>query len=184
MTFETCIYRDRYAFTGMAILAAISIGLVQDISDQRRTVAAMRVVTRTAVAKFSRKVGMLLPHRPERVTTLTKRLGLLDQKVGVGRLMRLMAGGALSLGVGHMCILEFLWHPGVAVEADARGTIIEQPGHIRGMRVVAAQALSTFNRSMHHALLIIDKIGMTGVTQVLYLLLQQAAEFGNMGVVA
>ena len=184
MTFVTCINQDRYAFTGMAILAAISIGFVQDISDQRRTVAAMRVVTRTAVAKFSRKIGMLLPHRPKRVTTLTKRLGLLDQKVGVGRLMRLMAGGALSLGVGFMCILELLWHPGVAVEADARGTLIKQPGHIRGMRIVAAQALSTFNRSMHHALLFIDKIGMTGVTQVLNLLLQEAAEFGNMGVVA
>ena len=184
MTFETCINRDWYAFTGMAILASISIGFVQDIADQCRSVAAMRVVTGTAVAKFSRKVGMLLPHRSKRVATQTKRLRLLDQKVGVGRLMRLVAGGALSLGVGRMGILELLWHPGVAVEADARGTLTEQSGHIRGMRIVAVQALSLSNRSMYHALQFIYKIGVAGVTQVLYLLLQQAAEFGNMGVVA
>lgn len=50
MTFETGVYQDRDTLAGMAILAAISIGLVQDISDQRRTVAAMRVMTGATIA--------------------------------------------------------------------------------------------------------------------------------------
>ena len=62
MTFETGIDQDRDTLTGMAILAAISIGLVQDITDQRRTVAAMRVVTGTAFAQFGRVIGVLLAH--------------------------------------------------------------------------------------------------------------------------
>ena len=185
MTFETGIDQNRDPFAGMAIPTSLSIGLMQNISDQRRTVAAMRVVTGTAVAKFDREIGMLLAHRSKRVTTEAKRLGLFDQQIGIGRLMRLMAGGTLSLCIRRMSILEFLWHLGVAFEADIRGLLIKQSGYIRGMRIMTAQTLPLFNRLMNYSLvLFIGHIGVTGVTQVLNLYLQQAAEAGNMGVVA
>ena len=83
-----------------------------------------------------------------------------------------MAGSALSLGVRRMSSFEFSGHAGVAVEANIRGTPIEQPLHIRGMRIVAAQAFALFYRGMHHALvLFFGRLGVTGVTEVLYLLL-------------
>jgi hypothetical protein len=75
--------------------------------------------------------------------------------------MRLMTGSTLSLGVRRMSIFELFRHPCVAFEADARGTLIEQPGHIRGMRIMAGQSLSFFNRDMHHTLAVF--IGHFGV---------------------
>jgi len=138
MTFETGIDQHRDTFAGMAILTSLSKGLVQNIADQRRTVTAMGVVAGTAAAKFNRKVRVLLAHCSKLVTTQAERLDLLGQQIGKARLMRLMAGVTLSLSVWHMGILEFLGHFGVAVETEIRGPLIEQPGNIRGMRIVAA----------------------------------------------
>jgi len=152
MTLEAGVHQDRYTFTGMAILASFSIGLVQDIADQRRTIAAMRIVTGPALAQFGREIRVLRGQRSRRVTTQAKRLRFLDQKIGIRRLMRLMAGVAPPLGVRCMGILELPGHPGVAFKADIRGTLGEQPGMIRGMWFMTAQALSLFNREVDQAL--------------------------------
>ena len=97
--------------------------------------------------------------------------------------MRLMADIALSLGVRFVIMFEFFRHLCVAAETESRGTIFEQRSLVCCMRVVATQTLSLFNWHMHKALaLFIGRIGVTGVAQVLYLLLKQTAEFGDMGV--
>lgn len=92
----------------MAILATFTIGLMQDVSDQFRTVAAMRVMTGTAFAQFGRKIGMFLAQNRKLVTTLAKCVRIFFKKIGVRRLMRLMTGIALSLGIGSMSILKLL----------------------------------------------------------------------------
>jgi len=53
------------------------------------------------------------------------------------------------------------------------------------MRIMTPQTLSLFNRLMDDALILLFfGIGMTGITEVFHLLLQQTAETGNMGAVA
>jgi hypothetical protein len=63
VTFKTGIYAYRDAFAGMAILAAVSIGFMQYIPNQSRTVAAMRVMAGAAVVRLGREIFMPLPHR-------------------------------------------------------------------------------------------------------------------------
>ena len=75
--------------------------------------------------------------------------------------MRLMTGVTLSLGVWRMRIFEFFGQPCVTIEADARGCALEKPGNIRGMRGMAVQALTLFNRGMYHTLVLF--IGHLGV---------------------
>ena len=184
MTFETGVYQDRDTLAGMAILAAISIGLVQDISDQRRTIAAMRVMTGATIAQFGWIIAMLLLQRPKRVTSQAKRIWFFYQQISIGRLMRLMACGAFPLGIWRMSVFELPGQVGVAAEADIRGTLDEQSCLVRGMGFVAAQALSLFKRLVHHTLLLfIGYLGVAGKADVLYLLHKQAAEPGYMGVV-
>ena len=184
MTFETGVYQDRDTLAGMAILAAISIGLVQDISDQCRTVAAMGVVTGATIAQFGWIIAMLLPQRPKRVTSQAKRIWFFDQQISIGRLMRLMACGAFPLGIWRMSIFELPGQVGVAVEADIRGMLDEQSCLVRGMGFVTAQALSLFKRLVHYTLLLfIGYLGVAGKADVLHLFHKQAAESGYMGVV-
>jgi hypothetical protein len=84
MTFEAGVNQDRVTLAGMAIRATFRIGLMQDIFDQSPPVTAMRVVARTAVAKFSRGIGVLLLHRPELMATQAKCFRTLDQKIWIG----------------------------------------------------------------------------------------------------
>jgi hypothetical protein len=62
MAFETGIDQNRGALNRVAILAAFSIGLVQYISDQCRTIAAMRIVTGTTFTQFGRIISVVLSH--------------------------------------------------------------------------------------------------------------------------
>jgi len=59
MTLETGVNKDRNVFTRMAILAAVSIGFMQDIADKGWTVTAMRIVAGAAVAQFTRNIRVL-----------------------------------------------------------------------------------------------------------------------------
>ena len=63
MTSEAGIDFDRNPLPFMAILTSFRIRFMQDIADQGRPVAAVRVVTGTAVYRFFREIGMLLPNR-------------------------------------------------------------------------------------------------------------------------
>jgi hypothetical protein len=162
MAFKTCINGDRDIFAGMAILAAIGIRFMQNIPHQCRTVTAMRIVTGTTITQVGRKIGVFLLNCCKRMTTLAKRLRFFDQKIGIWRLMRFMAGGALSFDKRRMVILELPWHLRVALEADIRGRIVEQGCLVRGMRIVATQALTLFYRHMHYALeLFFGRLGVT-----------------------
>jgi len=185
VAFETGIDKDRCTFADMAILAPFSIGLVQDIPDQVLTVAAMRIMTGAAGAKFGREIRMFLLYRSQCMTTQAKRLNFLCQKIGIWCLMGLMTGVALSLGIGCMGIFELLWQPGVAGEADFRRAVVEQPGLVRGVRIMATQTFALLNRFMYHPLaLFFGRFSMAGIAQVFYLLLEQTFELGNMGTVA
>lgn len=97
MTFKTGVNQNRLASALMAIRAVIRIGFMQYIPDQGRPVTAVRVVAGAAVPRFFWKIGMFLPYCGGRVTFLTQLLGFCDQQVGIFRLVRLMAGSALSL---------------------------------------------------------------------------------------
>ena len=60
MTLEAGVDQDRDIFTGMTILAAFRIRLMQNVPDQRRPLAAMRIVAGTAVFQFGREIRVLL----------------------------------------------------------------------------------------------------------------------------
>lgn len=60
MTFEAGIDPHRLPFAGVTITTAIGIRFMQDIPHQCRPVAAMRVVTGTAVFQFIREIRMFL----------------------------------------------------------------------------------------------------------------------------
>jgi hypothetical protein len=82
-------------------------------------------------------------------------------------------------------VFELSGQLGVTAEADFRRMILEQSVLIRGMRIVASQAIPVFNWCMHHTLtLFLGEFCMTGRTQLFHLLLKQTAEASNMGVVA
>jgi hypothetical protein len=72
-----------------------------------------------------------------------------------------------------MSIFKLLRQFSVTVKADCRGRTLDQPGLIRGMGIMAAQAFTPLNRCMHYTLeLISSRIGMAGVTQFLYFILE------------
>lgn len=99
--------------------------------------------------------------------------------------MRLMAGIALSLAVRCMRVFKFLGHSSVAVEADCRGSIFEQPVLTRGMGIMAAEAFSLFHRFMHYTFeLFCCRIGMARIAKLLDLLLEQTVISGDMRAVA
>jgi hypothetical protein len=185
MTPETGIDGHRFILAGVAVLAILRIGWVQDVPNHRRPVAAVRTVAGTALAQFGREVGMLLLHRGQRMTPQAQRIPVSDQKIGVVRLVRPMTGEALSLGVRRVGMLELFGQISVAVETERRGGILQQRCLIRPMRIVTAQTFPLFNRLMHHALaLFLGRLGVTGVAQIFHLFLQQAFIAGDMGAVA
>lgn len=185
MTFETGVDRDRDPLAGMAIVAAFLIWRVQDIPDQGRTIAAMRIMAGPAVAWFGREIRVFLQYRRHRMAPQAKRFRFLGQKIGIGGLMRPMAGSTLSLGVRSMGILEFSWQFGVAGKTDFPGGGLEHPGLVGGMRIMTAQALSLLNRFMDKPLvLLLCLLSVTGIAQNFYLFLQQTLEPGDMGAVA
>lgn len=185
MASQTCIDPDRDVLSRMAIVAAGGVGLVQNIADQRPPVAAVRVMTGPAVARFGRKVGMLLPHRRERVTAQAERLGFLDQQAWIRRLVRLVAGVTLPFGVGRVGKLVVLGQPGMAGEAGFSRTVAEQSGEFRGVGIMAGQAFPLAHRLMHCPLTDFRfNLGMTGIAKVLHLLLEQSGVPGHVGAVA
>ena len=126
MTSETGIDADRDTLALMAAIAAFRIGRMQDILDHRLAVAAMGAVTGGAVLYFRRKVGVLLLHRLGRMAALADFIRIPDEQIAVVRLMRIMAGSTLALGIRRMGIFELLGQVGMAVEAEPRTTCIEQ----------------------------------------------------------
>lgn len=66
-----------------------------------------------------------------RVTTLAELLDRFDQQVIIGRLMRIVTGTALSLGVWRMAILDLLGQIGMAGETEIWPALLEQLGRIR-----------------------------------------------------
>lgn len=137
-----------------------------------------------ALTEFGREVGMFLLERIHLVTPKAQRIGFLGQQIGVRSLMWLMAGKTLPLGEGRVGILGLAGQIGVALDAQYRGRISKQTRLIRGVGIVAAQTLPLLHRHVHHTLpLFVSLLGMTGITEIFHLDLQQPGKARRMGIV-
>jgi hypothetical protein len=131
MAFETGIDCYRNTFAGMAVIATICIWIMQDIAYKTPPVAAMGAMTGRTVLYRRGKVGMFRLHGLGRMTGLTELVRFLDEQIAISRLVRIMAGAALSLGVRCMCIFELLGQLGMTVEAECRYRCFEHIGLVR-----------------------------------------------------
>jgi hypothetical protein len=84
MTLQAGVDTDRNTFTGMAVLAAGSVGFMQNIANQTPIVTPMRVMTGSAAFHLGRVAGMFLLHRLGRMAAQAKFVGLLDKQGRVG----------------------------------------------------------------------------------------------------
>jgi hypothetical protein len=99
--------------------------------------------------------------------------------------MWLMTGVALSLGKWGMCMLKLLVQAGMTTEAGCRKPVFQQSGLSRSMRGMTPKAISLLDRVVDKAFELLGSgFRVTGVTQILYLLLKQVRIAGNMRVVA
>lgn len=151
----------------MTIVAAFFIWLVKDIPDQGRPVAAVRIMTGSAPAQLGREIDMFLAQSRKLVTVLAKCVRVFFKKVGERRLMRLMTGIALSLGIRGMRMLKLLGKAGMAAETGCCETVLKESSLGRSMRFMAAQTLSLENRTVDNALELFSfGLVVTGVAEV------------------
>lgn len=185
VAFEAGIDRHWNVLSGMAVFAAGGVGVVQVVAHQRRTVAAMRTMAGAAVLQLGRVVGVLRPHTLHWMTTQAERFRLLHQQVGIRRLVGLVAGCTLALGVRGVGKFELFRQSGVAGETELTLTGFQQVGVVRRMGIVATQTFPLTDRLMHLSLLVFLCFGgMAGIAELLRLLLKQAAETGHVRAVA
>lgn len=84
MTLQAGVDPNRNTLTGMAVLAAGSVGFMQNIANQPLIVTPMRAVTASAAFHLSRVAGMFLLNRLGRMAVQAKFISLLDKQSRVG----------------------------------------------------------------------------------------------------
>lgn len=186
VTAEAGINADRDSLAFMAVIATFGIGWMQNVLDHPRPIAAMGVMTGSTIFHFHREIGMLLLDILRRVTTLAELLDGFREQIIVSRLMRVVADGALPLGVGWMRMLELLWKIRMAGKTEVGTAFLEQFIGIRGMGTVANDAFPLAHRLMHFSAFadLIGQVIVTGKTQLRHLLLKQGFVPRCMGAVA
>src|SRR6056297_2165134 len=103
MTHQAGIDPHRLA-ADMTVGTAGLIGRMQYIADQPLALAAVRIMTRTAIGRWNGKTGMFLAHRGTGMTLQAQIIAPIDQQIRVLRLVRQMTGGAIPAGVWCMGI--------------------------------------------------------------------------------
>lgn len=170
---------------GVAVVAARGKRFVQDVAHHPLTVAAVRAVAGAAVTRRNRKARMLLANRRRGVASQAQAVAAAHQQVGVFRLMRLMAGRALTTPIRGMGVFELLRQVGMTTETGVRRTLVEQPIVVGRVGAVTTQAFTLLHRLMDKAAVLFGFfIGMTGVAQILDRFLQQALVAGDVRTVA
>lgn len=185
MTSQAAVDAHRDPFPGVAVCAAIGIRCMQGIPHQPGPVAAVRVVTRSAFTQLGREAGVLVLQRRAGVTVEAEIFRILFQQIGKVRLMRLMTGIALPLGIWRMAVLVRALQGIVTAEAGFRRPGVEQVVVVGRMRIVTPQAFSPRDRGMHEALEMLARlVFVAGIAEVPGLFLEEPLEACDMRVVA
>lgn len=145
----------------------------------------MRIVTGTTVSRWSRETGMLLADNRRRMATQTEGVATSDQQVRMLGLMRLVAGGALPLGIRCMRPFEVAGQLCVTAVAGLSRPVIKQALVLGGVRVMTTETFPLAHRLMHHPTILRGRgISVTGIAKILDRLLQKTFKFGDVRAMA
>ncbi|MDD1713603.1 MAG: hypothetical protein LUQ69_10600 [Methanoregulaceae archaeon] len=195
VTLLASLYADHARGLIMARITALLIRLMQNVADQGRPLAAMRIVTGEAIAQGAGIVGVLGLQPLCLVAGAAQFIRGLGQEHGAVGIVRLVTGPAFTVQIGCMGIFVFflknlgififLLESVMALQTSALDIFGDQPLLGCSMRLMAVRTLIAIDGLMDDACL--EGFGLflvTGVAELALLKQQQPFVAGYMGIVA